>query len=141
MTPTVATRLVAIAGNPNTGKTTLFNRLTGGNAKVGNYPGITVEREEGRLRLPSGLVATVADVPGTYSLSARSPEEHVAIQAIAGLSPLERPDVVLLVADATQLTRNLYLALQIIECDLPLVIALGHLGGKLVFFWKKPLRD
>jgi ferrous iron transport protein B len=125
LTPTVATRLVAIAGNPNTGKTTLFNRLTGGNAKVGNYPGITVEREEGRLRLPSGVVATVADVPGTYSLSARSPEEHVAIQAIAGLSPLERPDAVLLVADATQLTRNLYLALQIIECDLPLVIALN----------------
>jgi ferrous iron transport protein B len=125
VSPTLATRLVALAGNPNTGKTTLFNRLTGGHAKVGNYPGVTVEREEGTLGLPSGGSIALADVPGTYSLSARSPEEHVAIQAIAGLSPLERPSAVLLVADATQLTRNLYLALQIIECDLPLVIALN----------------
>ncbi len=125
MGTTVASRLVALAGNPNTGKTTLFNRLTGSSAKVGNYPGITVEREEGDLSLPSGETVTLADVPGTYSLSARSPEEQVALQAIAGISPLARPDAVLLVADATQLTRNLYLALQIIECDLPLVIALN----------------
>jgi ferrous iron transport protein B len=125
VTQSLATRLVALAGNPNTGKTTLFNRLTGGHAKVGNYPGVTVEREEGTLVLPRSGEIALADVPGTYSLSARSPEEHVAIQAIAGLSPLARPAAVLLVADATQLTRNLYLALQIIECDLPLVIALN----------------
>jgi len=125
VTSLLAARLVALAGNPNTGKTTLFNRLTGGNAKVGNYPGVTVEREEGTLELPRAGAVALADVPGTYSLAARSPEEHVAIQAIAGLSPLERPAAVLLVADATQLTRNLYLALQIIECDLPLVIALN----------------
>lgn len=125
MPTTVATRLVALAGNPNTGKTTLFNRLTGGHAKVGNYPGVTVESEEGTLVLPRAGAVVLTDVPGTYSLSARSPEEHVAIQAIAGLSPLERPAAVLLVADATQLTRNLYLALQVIECDLPLVIALN----------------
>ena len=115
---------VALAGNPNTGKTTLFNRLTGGHAKVGNYPGITVERQEATVEL-DGIAVTVTDVPGTYSLSARSAEEQIAIQAIAGLHPLERPDAVLLVADATQLTRNLYLALQIIEIDVPLVIALN----------------
>jgi ferrous iron transport protein B len=116
---------VALAGNPNTGKTTLFNRLTGGHAKVGNYPGITVEREVGELLLADLGRAELMDVPGTYSLSARSTEEQLAIQAIAGLPPLASPDAVLLVADATQLTRNLYLALQVIELDLPLVIALN----------------
>jgi ferrous iron transport protein B len=120
-----ATRLVALAGNPNTGKSTLFNRLTGGRARVGNYPGVTVEREAGTLRLPRAGEVTLLDVPGTYSLSARSAEEQIAIAAIAGLAPLERPEAVLLVADATQLTRNLYLALQVIECGLPLVVALN----------------
>jgi ferrous iron transport protein B len=119
------TKRVALAGNPNTGKTTLFNRLTGGRAKVGNYPGITVEREVGRLQLEGVGRVELEDVPGTYSLSARSAEEQVAIQALAGLPPHEEPDAVLLVADATQLTRNLYLALQVIELDLPLVIALN----------------
>ena len=96
---------VAIAGNPNTGKTTLFNRLTGLNARVGNYPGVTVERESGRLELGRRAVE-VLDVPGTYSLTARSTEEQIAIQAICGLHPLERPDAVVLVVDATQLTRK-----------------------------------
>ena len=108
-------RRVALAGNPNTGKTTLFNRLTGGHGKVGNYPGITVERHTGRLELERSGPIEILDVPGTYSLSARSEEEQIAIQAIAGLHPLERPDAVVLVADATQLTRNLYMALQVIE--------------------------
>jgi ferrous iron transport protein B len=125
MTTTLAARRVALAGNPNTGKTTLFNRLTGGHGKVGNYPGVTVERQTGEMRLSGGLYATLTDVPGTYSLSARSAEEQIAIQAIAGLHPLERPDAVLLVLDSTQLTRNLYLALQVIELDLPLVIAVN----------------
>ncbi len=116
---------VALAGNPNTGKTTLFNQLTGSNAKVGNYPGITVERQNGTLELEGEFHVALDDVPGTYSLTARSAEEQIALQAIAGLHPLERPDAVLLVADATQLTRNLYLALQIIEIDVPLVVALN----------------
>ena len=125
MTTTLDSRRIALAGNPNTGKTTLFNRLTGSSAKVGNYPGVTVEQTRGRLRLPGNGEVTVLDVPGTYSLSARSAEEQIAIQAVAGLHPLERPDLVVLVADATQLTRNLYLALQVIECGLPLVVALN----------------
>ncbi len=116
---------VALAGNPNTGKTTLFNRLTGLSAKVGNYPGVTVERESGTLTLARAGEVELSDVPGTYSLTARSAEEQIAISAICGLHPLERPDLVLLVVDATQLTRNLYLALQVIETDVPVVIALN----------------
>ena len=126
MTPAVSHRKrVALAGNPNTGKTSLFNRLTGLHLKVGNYPGITVECVLGDLRLSGREVAEALDVPGTYSLSARSREEQIAIQAIAGLHPLERPDLVLVVADSTQLARNLYLVLQIIEIDLPVVVALN----------------
>ena len=116
---------VAIAGNPNTGKTTLFNRLTGARAKVGNYPGVTVDRQIGTLELEGFGSVQLMDVPGTYSLSARSREEQLAIQAVAGLHPLERPDVLVCVIDATQLIRNLYLALQLIELDMPLVIALN----------------
>ncbi|MBM3990018.1 MAG: ferrous iron transport protein B [Planctomycetes bacterium] len=116
---------IALAGNPNTGKTTLFNRLTGLSAKVGNYPGVTVESEIGTLRLASAGEVELADVPGTYSLSARSAEEVLAIAAICGLPPLAPPDLVLLVVDATALTRNLYLALQVIETGTPVVIALN----------------
>ena len=125
MTLILAQKKIALAGNPNTGKTTLFNRLAGANAKIGNYPGVTVERQAGELVLPRAGRVSLTDVPGTYSLSARSAEEQIAIQAIAGLHPLERPDVILLVADATQLTRNLYLVLQVIETDVPVVVALN----------------
>ena len=124
-----ARRMVAIAGNPNTGKTTLFNGLTGSRGKVGNYPGVTVERHFGPLALPGRAPGAppvqLMDVPGTYSLSARSEEELLAIRAIAGLHPLERPDAVIVVVDSTQLTRNLYLVLQVIEVDLPVVVALN----------------
>lgn len=123
--PTAGTPLVAIAGNPNTGKTTLFNVLTGSSAKVGNYPGITVERHEGKLPLPRTGSALVIDVPGTYSLSARSEEERIALEAIAGLGGNPRPDLVVVVVDATQLSRNLYLALQVIELGMPVVVALS----------------
>jgi ferrous iron transport protein B len=119
------TRRVAIAGNPNTGKTTLFNQLTGARAKVGNYPGVTVERHFARLELEGHGEVLLMDVPGTYSLSARSREEQLAIQAVAGLHPLERPDLVVCVVDSTQLVRNLYLVLQLIELDLPVVVALN----------------
>jgi len=116
--------LVAIAGNPNVGKTSVFNRLTGSKQKVTNYPGVTVERFEGSLLLGGGERARVIDVPGTYSLSARSREEEIAIHAIAGIGGEERPDLVVLVADATQLSRNLYLALQVQELGVPLLLAL-----------------
>src|SRR5262245_47501553 len=118
-------RCVAIAGNPNTGKTTLFTQLTGARGKVGNYPGVTVERHLATLALAGLGEVVLMDVPGTYSLSARSREEQLAIQAVAGLHPLERPDLVVCVVDATQCVRNLYLVLQVIELGLPVVVALN----------------
>jgi ferrous iron transport protein B len=117
--------VVAIAGNPNTGKTTLFNRLTGSDRKVGNYPGVTVERHSGRLKLAGGRAVELVDVPGTYSLSARSREEEIAIQAVAGLAPFDPPDLCVIVVDATQLSRNLYMVLQVLELDVPVVVALN----------------
>lgn len=113
--------LVAIAGNPNVGKTSVFNWLTGSQQKVTNYPGVTVERFEGALSNSDSV--RVLDVPGTYSLSARSPEEEIAIRTIAGLDGELRPKLVVLVVDATQLSRNLYLALQIRELGLPMLLA------------------
>lgn len=121
--------LIAVVGNPNTGKTTLFNRLTGQRARVGNYPGITVDRRSGRARfVAAGVVAIEAevfDVPGCYSLSARSAEEEIAIDAILGWRGNLRPDLALIVVDATQLVRNLYMVLQILELGVPTVIALN----------------
>jgi len=116
--------VVALAGNPNTGKTSLFNRLTGSNARVGNYPGVTVEREVGAWRLASGLV-DVVDVPGTYSLASRSSDEQVAVRAIFGLDGNARPHLAVVVVDATQLVRNLYFALQLVEAEVPVVVALN----------------
>ncbi len=118
--------LIAVMGNPNTGKTTLFNRLTGQNARVGNYPGITVERRVGNAKLgPAALAVELLDVPGTYSLNARSPEEEIAIESAIGLGENPTPDVVLAVLDATQLGRNIYLVLQLLELEVPMVIALN----------------
>ncbi|HEY2773250.1 MAG TPA: ferrous iron transport protein B [Candidatus Binatia bacterium] len=124
-----AAPLVAVVGNPNTGKTTLFNRLTGQRARVGNYPGITIDRRSGRARFAqrdgASLDAEVFDVPGCYSLSARSAEEQIAIDALLGWNGNPKPDLALIVADATQLVRNLYLVLQILELGVPAVVALN----------------
>ncbi|HET9992593.1 MAG TPA: FeoB small GTPase domain-containing protein, partial [Kofleriaceae bacterium] len=102
---------VALAGNPNVGKTTLFNALTGLSAKVSNYPGITVERRTGVLTLPIGP-AELHDLPGTYSLNARSAEEQITFDALVGLAGQHAPDVVVVCLDATQLARSVYLLLQ-----------------------------
>jgi ferrous iron transport protein B len=125
--------LVVLVGNPNVGKTTLFNRLTGQSARVGNYPGITVERRVGTLRLDVAQETRAADlgavdlvdVPGAYSLSARSVEEQIAISSVLGLGEHQQPALAILVADAGQLIRNLYLALQLVELGVELVIALN----------------
>ena len=102
---------IALAGNPNVGKTTLFNALTGSSAKVSNYPGITVERRTGALALPQGA-AELHDLPGTYSLNARSSEEQITFDALTGLGEAAAPDVVVVCLDATQLARSVYLLLQ-----------------------------
>jgi ferrous iron transport protein B len=124
--PESATKpLVLLVGNPNTGKTTLFNRLTGQNARIGNYPGVTVERRSGSSRLDGNRLVEVVDLPGTYSLSARSAEEQIALWAVLGHGAYQKPDLCVFVADSTQLSRNLYLAIQLCELGLPLVIALN----------------
>jgi len=116
---------VALAGNPNTGKTSLFNRLTGSQARVGNYAGVTVELAEGDIQLGEGVgKVTVVDVPGTYSLTARSREEQVAIDCLLGLSGVARPELVVCCVDATNLSRNLYFVLQAQELGLNLLVAL-----------------
>lgn len=110
---------IALAGNPNCGKTTLFNLITGANGYVGNWPGVTVEKKEAPLSHDKGVVIT--DLPGIYSLSPYSPEERVSRDYLMG----GEPDAVIQVIDATNLERNLYLALQVIETGLPVVVALN----------------
>ena len=118
--------LVALAGNPNVGKTTLFNVLTGSRARVGNYPGVTVEKRLGELVLPlEGLgPVDVLDVPGTYSIVARTGEEQLALAAMVGLGREQRPDAVVVCVDSTALVRGLYLVLQLLELGLPVIVAL-----------------
>jgi len=111
---------VALAGNPNSGKTTIFNNLTGLHQHVGNYPGVTVEHKSGRLR-GAGQPVEVVDLPGTYSLTAYSIEEIVTRNYIVD----EKPAVVVDVVDASNLERNLYLAVQLMELGRPMVIALN----------------
>jgi len=118
--------LVILIGNPNVGKTSLFNGLSGQRARVGNYPGVTIERRETRLKLREGS-ATLVDVPGTYSLSARSSEEQIALSSVLGVAGDPAPDLVVVVVDAGQLTRNLYLVLQLIELRLPMLVAVNML--------------
>ncbi|MBC7794907.1 MAG: ferrous iron transport protein B [Clostridia bacterium] len=116
---------VAIAGNPNSGKTTLFNAVTGARAKVGNYPGVTVERKSAPTTLPSGASVRLVDLPGCYSLIARSGEEEVAHHVLTGRLEGQRPALVLCTVDATNVARALYLVLQLIELDIPVVVALN----------------
>ena len=118
-------RLVALVGNPNSGKSTVFNALTGLRQKVSNYPGVTVERREGRLRLESGASIGLLDLPGTYSLIPTSPDERITVEMILGGPAYgPRPDAILCIVDATSLERNLYLVAQVIELGIPLVVAL-----------------
>jgi ferrous iron transport protein B len=120
---------VALIGNPNTGKSTLFNALTGMRQRVGNYSGVTVERVEGRYRDAAGPVV-ITDLPGTYSLSAAAPDEEIALAVLTGHAPgVARPDVAVVVADAANLERNLFLASQVLELGLPTVVALNQVDA------------
>jgi len=119
-------RWVAVVGNPNAGKSTLFNALTGLRQRVGNYPGVTVEKRTGTAYTLHGEAIELIDLPGMYSLSVRSPDEEIALKVLRGESAgLPRPDVVLCVVDASNLERNLFLVTQVMELGLPVLVALN----------------
>jgi len=111
---------IALAGNPNSGKTTLFNELTGAHQHVGNYPGVTVEKKEG-IYTHQDFKLHIVDLPGTYSLTAYSLEEVVARDYLVN----EKPEVVINIVDSSNLDRNLYLAVQFLEMGIPVCIALN----------------
>lgn len=121
-----AAPLVALVGNPNAGKSALFNALTGARQKVGNYPGVTVERHSGRLVLDDGRPVELIDLPGAYSLEPSSPDERVTRDVVTGASSLERlPDALVVVVDAANLDNHLRFTLQLIALGLPVVVALN----------------
>ncbi len=118
--------VVALVGNPNAGKTSLFNALTGSRQKVGNYPGVTVERKAGRLPLPDGRIADLIDLPGTYSLTPRSPDEAVTRNVVLGhLAGERRLDAIVAVIDATNLRNHLRFVLELRRLGLPMLVALN----------------
>ena len=116
---------VALIGNPNTGKTSVFNALTGLNQKVGNYPGITVEKKEGICKLPRGVKAHIIDLPGTYSLNASSLDENVVIELLLNKNDKDFPDVAVVVSDVEHLKRNLLLFTQIKDLEIPSILVIN----------------
>ncbi len=116
---------VALIGNPNTGKTSVFNQLTGLNQKVGNYPGITVEKKEGICKLPRGVKAHILDLPGTYSLNTTSLDESVAVELLLNKNDKDHPDVALVVTDVENLKRNLLLFTQIKDLKIPAILVIN----------------
>lgn len=116
---------VALIGNPNTGKTSVFNALTGLHQKVGNYPGITVEKKEGICKLPRGVKAHIIDLPGTYSLNASSLDENVVIELLLNKNDKDFPDVAVVISDVENLKRNLLLFTQIKDLEIPTILAIN----------------
>ncbi len=116
---------VALIGNPNSGKSTVFNQLTGLRQKTGNFPGVTVDIKEGPVRFPNGLVATVVDLPGTYSLYPTSADEKIVARVLSNLEDPAFPDALIYVADITNLEKHLLLLTQLLDLNLPIVVALN----------------
>jgi ferrous iron transport protein B len=116
---------VAFVGNPNSGKSTLFNALTGLNQRTGNFPGVTVDKKVGTARLSATTIAELIDLPGTYSLYPKSLDEHVAFEVLCNPDNLDHPDVTIVIADASNLKRNLFLVSQIIDLKIPVILALN----------------
>ena len=116
---------VALVGNPNTGKSTLFNTLTGLNQKIGNFPGVTVDKKTGFCSLPDGRTAEIIDLPGTYSLYPKSKDESIVFSVLADKANTHTPDLVVVILDATNLKRNLLLYSQVADLKIPVIIALN----------------
>ena len=116
---------VALIGNPNTGKTSLFNELTGLNQKVGNYPGVTVDKKEGQVKLQGNLKAIITDLPGTYSINPTSLDETIVLKTLLNSKTEKTPDVIVVVADVENLKRNLLLFSQVKDLEIPTVLAIN----------------
>lgn len=116
---------IALIGNPNAGKSTLFNVLTGLNQKIGNFPGVTVDKKTGYCKLPDGRISQIIDLPGTYSLYPKSKDELIVMEALADKKSPVHPDLIVFVADASNLKRNLLLYTQIADLKIPVIIALN----------------
>jgi len=116
---------VALVGNPNSGKSTLFNVLTGLSQKIGNFPGVTVEKKEGFTKLPDNRIARIIDLPGTYSFYPKSTDERIVMDALADKTSAVHPDLIVFVADASNLKRNLLLFSQVADLRIPIIIALN----------------
>ncbi len=116
---------VALIGNPNTGKTSVFNQLTGLKQKVGNYPGITVEKKEGICKLPRGVKAHILDLPGTYSLNTTSLDESVAVELLLNKNDKDHPDVAVVISDVENLKRNLLLFTQVKDLNIPAILVIN----------------
>lgn len=116
---------IALLGNPNSGKSSLFNQLTGLNQKIGNFPGVTVDKRSGNCLLPSGVVAEIIDLPGIYSIYPRSLDEQIVAEVLLDHHGAETPDKIVVIADATNLKRGLLLLTQIIDIGLPAILALN----------------
>ena len=126
---TAAPARVALVGNPNTGKSSVFNALAGLNVRTGNYPGVTIEKKLGRCDL-GGQAIDLLDLPGTYSLAPRSPDELVAVEVLTDDLPHEPPvELIICVVNAMMLQRNLFLVSQLLELDKPVVIALNMIDS------------
>ena len=115
---------IALVGNPNSGKSSLFNALTGLNQKVGNFPGVTVDKKTGVSKISETLIANIIDLPGTYSLYPKSADEQVTYEVLLNQKNADRPDLIIVIADAANLKRNLLFCSQIIDLEIPVVIAL-----------------
>src|ERR1700759_2115266 len=115
---------IALVGNPNSGKSSLFNALTGLNQKVGNFPGVTVDKKTGVCKVSDTLTANIIDLPGTYSLYPKSADEQVTYEVLLNQHNADRPDLIVVIADASNLKRNLLFCSQIMDLKIPVIIAL-----------------
>jgi ferrous iron transport protein B len=116
---------IALLGNPNTGKSTIFNELTGLNQKIGNFPGVTIDKKTGCFSTPDNKIVEVIDLPGIYSLYAKSKDENIAFEVLCDKSLMLRPDIVVLVTDSSNLKRNMLLCTQVADLGLPMIMVLN----------------
>ena len=115
---------IALVGNPNSGKSSLFNALTGLNQKVGNFPGVTVDKKTGTAKISDNLTANIIDLPGTYSLYPKSADEQVTYEVLLNKASEDRPDLIIVIADASNLKRNLLFCTQITDLHIPVIVVL-----------------